>query len=505
MNRRTLLKLAGGAGAAAAIGVPLADGLTGTGSTGALLESRLRLPEPYQLPLPIPPVLTPVRRDAGGDHYEITQRAGTAEILPGVATRVWGYDGMFPGPTVVSESGRPTIVRHHNSLPVPVVVHLHGGHTPASDDGFPTDLLLPAGPAPAHDHDHGGLVTQGFRDYTYPMRQPAATLWYHDHRMDFTGPSVWRGLAGFHLVRDAAERRLGLPGGTRDIPIMIADRSFDTDGSLLYPGLDPGRLGTPGVTGPFRGGVLGDVITANGAAWPVAEVPRVRHRLRLLNGSNARRYRLALEPSGPGFLVVGTDGGLITSPVRRDTLDLAPGQRCDVVVDFARYPEGRRVLLRNEFGHGPTSHVMRFLVGDAADDPSRVPDRLAPPPLSDPPAVTRTLHFGLGAQHTWTINGRYFDPRRADVRPKPGTTELWRLTSDFDHPVHLHLAQFEVVSRGLSGPGPDDLGLRDTIDLRASEQATIRVAFGDYPGRYVFHCHNLEHEDMAMMGTMLVG
>jgi spore coat protein A len=502
MRRRALLKALGGIGVASAVGVPLLDGLRGAGSTGARLESRLKLPQPFQLSLPIPPVLTPVRTDADGDHYEITQRAGTAEILPGIATRVWGYDGMFPGPTIVSQSGRPTTVRHHNSLPVPVVVHLHGGHTPAASDGFPTDLVLPAGPVPAHDH--GGAVTHGHRDYVYPMRQPAATLWYHDHRMDFTGPSVWRGLAGFHLVRDAVERGLGLPSGGRELPIMIADRSFDTDGSLLYPGLDPTLLETPGVTEGYRGGVLGDVITANGAAWPVARLPRVRHRLRLLNGSNARRYRLTLEPAGAGFLVIGTDGGLLTTPVRRDSIDLAPAQRCDVVVDFGHYPDGQRVELRNEFGRDGTARVLRFELDGTAPDPSRVPDRLAPALVFAPPAVTRTLHFGLGANHTWTINGRSFDPRRADVTPGTGTTELWRLTSDFDHPVHLHLGQFEVVSRGLSGPGPDDLGPRDTIDLRASEQATIRVAFGDYPGRYVFHCHNLEHEDMAMMGTMLL-
>jgi spore coat protein A len=502
MNRRALLHMLGGAGAAAAIGVPLLDGVRGSGSTGALLPSRLRLPKPFQTPLRRPAVLTPVRRDADGDHFEITQRAGTAEILPGVATRIWGYDGMFPGPTIVSESGRPTIVRHRNALPVPVVVHLHGGHTPAGSDGFPTDFLLPAGPVPAHDH--GGAVTQGTRDYVYPMRQPAATLWYHDHRMDFTAPAVWRGLAGFHLVRDANERSLGLPHGDREIPLMIADRSFDADGSLLYPGLDPTLLHTPGVTDAYRGGVLGDVITVNGAAWPVAKLPRVRHRLRLLNGSNARRYRLSMDPPGPGFQVIGTDGGLLAAPVRRDTIDLAPAQRCDVVVDFGAFPDGAEVTLRNEFGGGGTGQVMRFVLEGTADDPSRVPDRLAPAPAFAPPAVTRTLHFGLGAHNTWTINGRYFDPARADATPRLGTTEHWRLTSDFDHPVHLHLAHFEVVSRGLSGPGAGDLGRRDTIDLRASEQATIRVSFTDHPGRYVFHCHNLEHEDMAMMATMVV-
>src|SRR5262249_24551785 len=155
----------------------------------------------------------------------------------------------------------------------------------------------------------------------YPLQQPAATLWYHDHRMDFTGPAVWRGLAGFHLIVDPAES--GLPTGDRDLPIMIADRSFDTDGSLLYPSLDPALLGDPGVREPYGSGVLGDVVLVNGVPWPVADVPAARHRLRLLNASNARRYRLALDPPGE-FVQVGADNGPLSSPIRHDAVEMAP-------------------------------------------------------------------------------------------------------------------------------------------------------------------------------------
>jgi len=511
LSRRTLLATLGGAGAAAAVGVPLLSGLRGASSTGALLASRLPLPRPFTLPFRVPPVLAPVRRDATGDHYEVVQRAGWAQILPGVRTPIWGYQGIFPGPTIVSTAGRRTVVRHRNELPVPVVVHLHGGHTPAGHDGYPTDLLYPVGTAASHDDMSAGAVAYGTRDYDYPVRQPAATLWYHDHRMDFTGPAVWRGLAGFHLVRDTAERLLGLPDGDRDLPVMIADRSFDADGTLRYPSLDASLLHTPGVTEAYRAGVLGDVVLVNGVPWPVARVPAVRHRLRLLNASNARRYRLALDPAprgGPGFTQIGTDGGLLPGPVGHDAIELAPGQRCDVVVDFGRYTDGQRVVLRNEFGDRTTAQVMRFDVAGVAADTSRVPDVLGP---AAPPAAaavtTRTLHFrhdvvagGMG----WTINGVPFDPAVSNADPRLGTTEIWRLTSDFHHPVHLHLAHFAVVSRGIGGPGPYDHGPRDTIDLRPAEQATIRVSFADYPGRYVFHCHNLEHEDMAMMGTFTV-
>jgi spore coat protein A len=208
LTRRAVLRLAGGA----AIALPLAScrrlgaAEAVPGSTGTVLRSTAALPRPFTIPLPIPPVLRPVRSDATTDYYEITEKAGQAEILPGRATEIWGYNGIFPGPTLETRSGRMSVVRHRNELPVPVVAHLHGGKTPPQHDGYPTDLILPAGGWSAgnggHMGDHGsthmGRARQGLKDYRYPLDQPAATLWYHDHRMDFTGPQVYRGLAGFH-------------------------------------------------------------------------------------------------------------------------------------------------------------------------------------------------------------------------------------------------------------------------------------------------------------------
>jgi spore coat protein A len=237
-------------------------------------------------------------------------------------------------------------------------------------------------------------------------------------------------------------------------------------------------------------------------------VPAARHRLRLLNASNARRYRLVLDPAprgGPALIQIGTDGGLLTQPIAHDAIELAPGQRCDVILDFARYQTGQQVTIRNEFGDRTTSVVMRFRVTGPVTDPSRIPDQLAaaPTPASTRTAAVRTLHFRhdtLSGMPGWTINGTPFDPAHSNADPLLGTTEIWRLTSDFHHPVHLHLGHFRVLSRGIGGPGPHDHGLRDTIDLRPAEQATIEMSFTDYVGRYVFHCHNLEHEDMSMMG-----
>ena len=500
-SRRTVLGLLAGA-AAGIVGVPLLSGLRGSSSTGVLLNSRRALPAPFTQAWQAPPVLAPSRSTVDTDYFELVQRPAMVELLPGVPTPIWGYDGRFPGPTIVATRGRRAVVTHRNELPVPTVVHLHGGRTAAEHDGFPTDLLYPVGfRGPMTGHDMGGTVTHGARDYVYSTEQAGATLWYHDHRMDFTGPAVWRGLAGFHLVHDRAEDALGLPSGERDLPIMITDRAFNSDGSLSYPSRDPSLLGVPGVEEPYTGGVLGDVILVNGVPWPHARIPAGRHRLRLLNASNARRYRLRLDP-GLALVQIGADAGLLHRPVVHDALEIAPGERFDVVVDFGVVPAGQHIVLRNEFGDSGTDQVMRFEVLEAGPDPSRVPDVLGPDPDPAPAAVTRSFVFGnqrRSGMSGWTINGASFDPDVAVATATLGTTERWQLTSDLHHPVHLHLGSFTVIGRGINGPGPYDLGPKDTIDLRPAEQAEILVRFDGFEGRYVLHCHNLEHEDMAMM------
>ncbi|HWV34277.1 MAG TPA: multicopper oxidase domain-containing protein, partial [Thermomicrobiales bacterium] len=351
ISRRAFTRIAAGAVVAAGIGGPLAVGLGGSTSTGALLKSAHPLPEPFQAPLPIPPVLQPVRQDADTDYYEIVQKPAHVSILPDVQTEIWGYNGSFPGPTIVTHRGRRAVVRQTNRLPVPTVVHLHGGRTPHDSDGYPIDYVYPDGSTAASvsgfEHDMAtGETSFGTRDYIYPLDQPAATLWYHDHRMDFTGPGVWKGLAGFHLHHDETEDGLGLPSGARDLPLMIVDRSFEADGSLLYPSLDRTLHMLPGVEERYMAGVLGDVILVNGVPWPVAQVSANLYRFRFLNASNARRYRLALDPPPPGgngFVQIGSDGGLLDAPRPHDALVLAPAERFDVLVDFGRYPAGAKV------------------------------------------------------------------------------------------------------------------------------------------------------------------
>ncbi|MFE7526385.1 multicopper oxidase family protein [Kitasatospora sp. NPDC057542] len=532
LTRRQVLGIGGAFGLLTTTGLATAATLARRpATTGGQLRSTAQLPPPYQVPLPLPAVLKPVSTDGAADRYEIVQRETTAEILPGLRTPLWTYGGSFPGPTIEARRGRPVTVTHHNELPVPTAVHLHGGRTPAESDGYPTDLVLPAGwpqaphtmPGMAGTDGHGGgmgamtdpraVTTRLKRDYTFPNDQRPTLLWYHDHRMDFTAPAIWRGLAGLYIVRDDAEDALGLPAGPREIPLMIADRAFTADGALTYPSLDPTLRERPGVTEPYVAGVLGDVILVNGAPWPVHETDAARHRLRLLNASNARHYELEARTEDGrrlDLVQIGADQGLLAAPVTHQSLPMAPAERHDLVVDFASAPVGSLVRIVNRLGSGRTRDVMAFRIARPATDDSRIPPALTTdlPDWHREDAVrTRDFAFRAGRMnggHGWLIGGRPFDPARPDVTVPLGDTEIWRLIADVHHPVHLHLVGFRILTRGGKPPLPHDAGLKDTVSLRPGESAEIITRFDGYRGRYLFHCHNAEHEDMGMMANLEV-
>jgi spore coat protein A len=496
LSRREFL----GLGVAGAAGLLLPAGTFGAAAVRARAAANLESPpvEPFAIPLPVPPVLEPARKDATTDYYEMTQKVGDAKILPGLETPVWGYEGVFPGPTIKARNGRRVVIRQKNGLPVPISTHLHGGATPPESDGYPTDLVPPG----------------KHRDYVYPNRQRASTHWYHDHRMDFSGPQIYRGLAGFYLITDDDEDALALPKGEKDIPVMIADRLFTEDGSFYYPSLEPSLTGGPGVLGAYSDGVLGDTILVNGAVQPFLEVSNTQYRFRFLNASNARRYELALDSWHP-LVQVGSDGGLLSAPQALRKIRIAPAERFDVVVDFSEYPVGSKVVLKNLLGNGSTDDVMRFDVVRGEKDESRIPPKLADlEDLDTTGATKRSFEFERGVPGgPWVINGRPFDPERMDARPRLDSTEVWTLDMGFGglkhpagvaHPVHLHLVQFRVLDRNGKKPFPEDAGWKDTVNLLPHEKIRVAAEFSGYRGRYVFHCHNLEHEDMRMMGNFEV-
>ena len=247
----------------------------------------------------------------------------------------------------------------------------------------------------------------------------------------------------------------------------------------------------------------------NGAPWPRLEVSNTRYRFRILNASNARNLELSLEPSpkdGPVLLQIGSDGGLLEKPVPHRSLPIAPAERFYIIVDFSQYKIGTSITLRNKQATDNGADIMRFDVVRREKDDSSIPEKLSDFERLDPhdAVTTRLFDFSYGGmEQGWTINGKPFDPERMDARPKLGSTEIWKLRSDVHHPLHLHLAHFQVLSHA-GRPRAYETGWKDTVNMFAGQTASVLAKFEGYRGRYVFHCHNLEHEDMAMMGNFEV-
>jgi FtsP/CotA-like multicopper oxidase with cupredoxin domain len=497
-RRRALVVLVG----AAATGAVLAASCTTQAAPPSVHDhpgSPTAAAPPAQRPTPIPPspsvdhfsvrlplltALQPTRSDGAMDYYELTEHVSQVEILPGLSTTAWTHNGMFPGPLIRATRGRPATVRVRNQLTTATAVHLHGGVTPPESDGFPMDLVEPG----------------GVRDYVYPNDHRAATLWYHDHAMGFTGQNIYMGLAGMYIIQDDEEAALRLPSGDFDVPLILMNRQFDQQGQLLYP--DGNKFGA-----------TGDVVLVNGAPWPRLDVARRKYRFRILNASNSDGYTLALDDGQP-LVQIATDGGLLKAPVASSSIPLGMGERIEIVVDFASYPIGSSVVLQNTAGKGGTSELMRFDIARDAVDDSQLPNTLsAIQPLRESDAGgARTFTFeetqvADGPVYAWTIDGNTFDPSRVDAQPELNVVEVWTFRNIpfagapfvVVHPVHVHLVNFQILDRDGQPPAAFETGWKDTVVVRPNEQVRVIMRFEGYRGRYLIHCHNLEHEDHAMM------
>ena len=446
-------------------------------TTSAARRAQARSPfTPFQRDLPIMPELKPVSTRQGADVYDVDIREGLAEILPGFQTPIYGYDGVYPGPTIRARKGRAAIVRQKNRLPFDTNVHLHGGSVPAAHDGHPMDVILPG---------------NGF-DYVYPNDQDAAFLWYHDHAHGRTARTLYYGLVATYLLGDEREEELELPQGEYDVPLVLADHAFNRDGSFRYEeNVDLG----------FRG----DTLLVNGAVSPRMRVERRIYRLRFLNASNARSYDLRLGQGRP-MLQIASDGGLLERAVARTSIPLHPAERIEVLVDFRRFRPGSEIVLQNAGGDpASTRNVMRFdVVGGGGSEEARMPaGRMRTlEKLPEPNARRRwDLSLATSSGVQWQIAQRGFDSARIDVRPRLGTTELWQWhnPSNRVHPMHLHGMLFRIVERSTGVIHPGERAWKDTIGVLPGETATVQPWFAPYAGRYVFHCHALEHGDKAMM------
>jgi spore coat protein A, manganese oxidase len=487
--------------------------------------------QPFVDPLPKPPVLKATTASASAQQYKIHLSEFRQKLhrdLP--LTDVWGFEGSMPGPSIVAEQGRRIHVEWINNLPVHhrltidhtiagagvnvpdvrSVIHLHGGHVAANSDGYPDDW-----------------VVSGERQTTlYPNRQPGATLWYHDHSMGITRLNAMMGLAGSYILQDAAEQKLRLPSDSFDIPLILQDRILDPHGRFVYP------VG-PLTHTPWVPEFFGTHVLVNGRVSPYLVVEPRCYRFRFLNASNSRIYNLSLVPQ-QSFLQIGTDGGLLCESVSRSELLIAPGERMDVLLDF-RGHEGHRITVVNSApapypsGGGPIPRlIMQFRIvrpPKSYSYSSEIPTKLADTPrLREDSAIRTRRHTFQEVMHPefsfrqMLLNGKGFhDPITED--PINGTTEIWEFVNPTmdAHPIHLHAVHFQLLDRRrfdlgrlrmssevvytgvpISAP-PEERGWKDTILCPPGQVTRIITPFRGEPGRFVWHCHMLEHEDNEMM------
>lgn len=476
-TRREFLKMSAGAGAALALPLDRAAALALPLDRAAVLAGDLGV-RAFQVPLRIPPVMRPVRSDAERDYFRVAMKKSRAEILPGKRTPIWGFDGVFPGPTFKVRRGRAAVVRRVNQLDVPTTTHLHGGEVPWRSDGHPFFLI-----------DPGDTY-----DFFYPNSQPAATLMYHDHTHHHASRNNYMGLSGLYIIEDDDEKELNLPKGNYDIPLVLHDRKFKNDGSFRFKdNIDQ---------------VLGDVYLVNGRPTPFLKVANRKYRFRIANMSNSRAYTLGLDTGGP-LIQIGSDQGLLPAPSPTASILLSPFERVEVVIDFSRYPVGSRIVLHDRSDPLDPKPIMQFRVNREEEDDSSLPpvlrsiERLVP----GPDAVEREFVLSKDIERDlWVINGKPFDPNRIDIKPRLGDTEIWTFRNDSSmaHPMHIHLVRFQVLDRSNLRLTPGELGWKDTVRVDASATVRVIMRFEGFTGRYMFHCHNLPHEDHSMMGQMRV-
>ena len=475
-------------------------------------------------PLPIPAIARPAGMRANPDdakeqlpHYRMAIQETMVKVhrdLP--PTQMWTVGGSFPGLMLETPTAKGMIVEWQNQLParhflpidhslhgagkdvpeVRAVIHLHGGRTPAESDGYPEEWIVPGKSQTCY----------------YPSRQHAALLFYHDHTMGINRLNTYAGMMGLVILRDEREDVYGLPSGKYEIPLLICYRMLKTDGQLEYPVSEKkGEVWVPEV--------FGNAILANGKLLPYCDVEPRLYRFRVMNGSNGRFFRFSLA-NGAEFYQIGSDQGLLTAPVKLKRLSMAPAERADILIDFSQMAGERVEWVSDSFS------ILQFRVGKSAVRKSdALPQKLHQfERLAESSAVkTRRLTLDERMDDIQRSMGMLLNntPWHAPITEKPvlNTTEIWELVNltDDSHPIHLHLVRFQVLDRRrfdtfhfyekgelrFTGPAvpPDanEMGWKDTVRADPGMVTRIIVPFEGYAGRYVWHCHVLEHEDNEMM------
>lgn len=483
LTRRQLLAL-GGAGLVGA-------GVAGVVGCSTVSTSTVTEPEAFETPLPIPP-LAESRVVDGIRTFALRAQQGTWQFRPGQDTATWGFDGPCGGPTLRAQVGERVAIEVTNDLPEATSAHWHGMHLPAAMDGGPHQMIEP------------GEVWRA----EWVVDQDPCTLWYHPHPHGATERHVYRGLAGlFYLdpepgsARAALEARLPHTYGVDDIPVVIADKSFDDAGELVID------------DGGNEVGFLGDVVTVGGVTGARLEVTTALLRLRILNASTARTYSLGLP--GEQMRLIASDGGLLPSPLEVAQVRLSPGERAEVLIalqpgadvrlhSFA--PELGAVAAPFAVGANDSFDVLRLVAADELTGSAQVPEQLAEPTLPDPGAVGVRRRFELQGRQ---INGAQMDMARIDERVQVGEVELWTVRNlDLSpHNFHVHDVQFQIRAIDGEPPPPELAGRKDTVYLEPRRDYELLMQFTDYTDAqwpYMYHCHLLRHEDEGLMGQFVV-
>jgi len=523
ITRRDFIKLMGmGAGTLTLSACGLIPSASSAPTTARVLST------PFT-PAPVSPSLV----------VDLTAGATTIRVFSGPETSVWRYQasvkegsgesiqtlsGSYLGPIFRVRQGQQVRVRLKNELPDPTIVHWHGLRIPEDMDGHPRYAIAPG----------------ASYEYDFQVINRAGTYWFHPHPHQLTAPQVYYGLAGLFIVSDDEEAALGLPSGEYDIPLVIQDRAFDSQNQMVY--LANGMMDQ-------MIGFLGDTILVNGAPNANLDVKASVYRLRLLNGSNSRIYKLAWQDGTP-LTVIATDGGLLEAPVTRDYITLAPGERVELWADFSKQTAGSEMRLvslpfsgfssggmmgggmmgNSSLPNGAPLNILSLKIGEKGADVTPLPSRLSTMERHRvDEAVNRNnpRSFALAMQNMiHTINNRVFemDAVARDEIVQLGDLELWEfinregggggmgmgmMNMELPHPMHIHGVQFQVIGRQIAkeyesayqelSAGFVDDGWKDTVLVMPGEKVQVLVRFENYEGTFLYHCHNLEHEDAGMM------
>lgn len=451
------------------------------------------------------------------EHIRITASPLQAQLFAGAPTDLWGYAGTvlagranmlkpFPGtsfgPAIYVQRNQWLKVDVVNNLPEETVIHWHGIHLPESEDGHPR-YAVPAG---------------GSYQNFFKVHNRAGTYWFHPHPDMKTATQVFKGCAGVLIVSDPEEQALDLPRGVCDVPIVIQDRRFNVGNQLVY---NQGGMS----------GFLGNKILINGQANYVHTCGTRCYRFRILNGSNSRIYKLAWEDNSP-MTLIGTDGGLIAAPIDKPYITLAPGERVEIWKDMRDYAPGTLLKLKSLYftgaganagqspGQGATMDIMSLYVDYVAPESLVLPKVLSNPgfhSIEEAINMETPRHFPVSiSDGKWVLNGAPYSLYEvaANEMVRLNTVELWEFSNILGmtptaHPIHIHGPQFQVIKRTIEPDratawegvrhGYTDEGWKDTFLLMPGETAFVLIKFSRYPGTFLYHCHNLEHEDMGMM------